>query len=387
MKTNFLLIGILVFIASVAAKAQSSELTFFTEEGEKFTLFINGSQINNTPQTKVVATGITADYVKAKVVFSIPGAPVLNQTIMVEPATEMTAAIKKNKKGKYRFVPVSMTSKVGPGTTETVPVPVRPTTPPHIVNPPVYHETPPPAKPTVHPNPNSPDRQIFARVEGNNISLEDGRIFTIKHVNMNLYGSRVEMKNPVGAWVTISYDGVRAYSSDVPFLYEERDRRKGNMYFTLTVSEPRGVWSVKLQNSIGNLMVIDQHPAVGPTLPPYPAPSPTPAPAPQNPPVSQTGCTTPMAADKYQRALSSIESKSFSSERMTVFKQIANANCFSVNQVIGLMETFTFENDKIEVAKYAYHKTVDIGNYYEVNDALTYSSSIDELNKFIERQR
>ncbi|MBK9515283.1 MAG: DUF4476 domain-containing protein, partial [Flavobacteriales bacterium] len=46
--------------------------------------------------------------------------------------------------------------------------------------------------------------------------------------------------------------------------------------------------------------------------------------------------------------------------------------------------TFSFEDSKLDFAKYAYDRTYDIGNYFKVNDAFTFESSMDELNEFIQ---
>jgi len=46
------------------------------------------------------------------------------------------------------------------------------------------------------------------------------------------------------------------------------------------------------------------------------------------------------------------------------------------------MNTFSFEDTKLEFAKYAYERTYDIGNYYKLNDAFSFESSIEELNEY-----
>jgi hypothetical protein len=51
------------------------------------------------------------------------------------------------------------------------------------------------------------------------------------------------------------------------------------------------------------------------------------------------------------------------------------------------MLLFTFENNRLEVAKYAYRKTADKQNYYQLNDALTFSSTKEELARFIRESR
>jgi hypothetical protein len=50
-----------------------------------------------------------------------------------------------------------------------------------------------------------------------------------------------------------------------------------------------------------------------------------------------------------------------------------------------MMGQLDFEDTKLQYAKFAYNKTYDIGNYYKLNDAFDFSSSIDELNAYINR--
>jgi hypothetical protein len=52
-----------------------------------------------------------------------------------------------------------------------------------------------------------------------------------------------------------------------------------------------------------------------------------------------------------------------------------------------LMLLFSFENNKLDIAKSAYRKTIDKQNYLNVNDALTFSSSREELVRFIRESR
>ena len=53
-------------------------------------------------------------------------------------------------------------------------------------------------------------------------------------------------------------------------------------------------------------------------------------------------------------------------------------------QVRDLIGVFSFEDSKLDLAKYAYDHTYDIGNYYKVSDAFTFESSMEELNEYIE---
>jgi hypothetical protein len=79
----------------------------------------------------------------------------------------------------------------------------------------------------------------------------------------------------------------------------------------------------------------------------------------------------------------SVGSKTFEDSKLTVSKQVINNNCLLADQVREIMMLFTFEDSKLDFAKYAYGRTYDLGNYYKVNDAFTFESSIDDLNSYI----
>ena len=77
----------------------------------------------------------------------------------------------------------------------------------------------------------------------------------------------------------------------------------------------------------------------------------------------------------------------FEANRLTSARVIIDKNNFTTQQVKDLMLLFTFENNRLEVAKYAYRKTVDKHSYYQLNDAFTFNSSKDELARFIRESR
>ncbi|MCF8275792.1 MAG: DUF4476 domain-containing protein [Flavobacteriales bacterium] len=96
------------------------------------------------------------------------------------------------------------------------------------------------------------------------------------------------------------------------------------------------------------------------------------------------GCPWPMEEGQFADARNSVASKDFEDSKLTVAKQITGSNCLTADQVKRMMGTFDFEDSKLEYAKFAYDKTYDIGNYYKLNDAFDFSSSIDELNDYIQ---
>ncbi|GAB4296696.1 MAG: hypothetical protein Kow0068_21080 [Marinilabiliales bacterium] len=81
--------------------------------------------------------------------------------------------------------------------------------------------------------------------------------------------------------------------------------------------------------------------------------------------------------------LFTLKNTSFDSNRLLIAKQAAMLNGISSTQVYEIMKCFSFESNRLEFAKYAYHYVSDPNNYYIVNNAFVFSSSIRELNDFI----
>lgn len=54
---------------------------------------------------------------------------------------------------------------------------------------------------------------------------------------------------------------------------------------------------------------------------------------------------------------------------------------------LAIIGSFTFEANKLEIAKKCYSQTYDIGNYFKVNDVFTLESSVEELNNYIESKK
>ncbi|MBI4646812.1 MAG: DUF4476 domain-containing protein [Bacteroidia bacterium] len=74
---------------------------------------------------------------------------------------------------------------------------------------------------------------------------------------------------------------------------------------------------------------------------------------------------------------------SFDSDKLKIAKQAAISGRLSSMKVLAIIELFTFESTKLSFAKFAYQYVVDRENYYIVNNAFTFSSTIDELNEYI----
>jgi hypothetical protein len=94
-----------------------------------------------------------------------------------------------------------------------------------------------------------------------------------------------------------------------------------------------------------------------------------------------------MTTQQFERFKTSLSSESFDNTRMNIAKQVLGANYVTSAQVKEMLSFFSFENNKLEMAKYAYKNTIDKNEYYTVGDVFTFSSNKDELMNYIRNYR
>jgi len=94
-----------------------------------------------------------------------------------------------------------------------------------------------------------------------------------------------------------------------------------------------------------------------------------------------------MNAASFERFKQSLHNESFDNTRLTIAKQVISTNTFTSTQVKEIVEQFSYESSRIEIAKFSYKYTVDKGSYFLVADAFTYSSSKQELMEYIQANK
>ncbi|MFK7780915.1 DUF4476 domain-containing protein [Psychroserpens sp.] len=98
--------------------------------------------------------------------------------------------------------------------------------------------------------------------------------------------------------------------------------------------------------------------------------------------VEDTGCYA-MTGPDFNQALESIRSKTFSDSKLTLAKQITKGNCLTSAQVSQITSLFDFEDTKLEYAKFAFSYCFNPENYWKVNNAFEFESTIEELDEHI----
>lgn len=334
--------------------SQSSAVVF-SETGEKFTIYLNGDKKNNTPQSNVKMTNLTAEFYQARVDFEDPMLMDFAEgNFAAQRGFEFTYIIKKNKKGEYVLRYQGQT-EVTTSTAASEP---------------------------------SSDVKRIAEVD-NDTPAENVTINQTIQVNEEPVGAKTTVtqttttttKKQPGSTSAAPAGGNLSMGINVDGV---------NMGISINATDMGGAINMQTNEEtvITTTTTTTQSttPAPKPVTKPTaaPAPAPRPAPAPVATPQTVGRCASSMAPTSFMKAKDNISASSFEDSKMTVAKQVTKANCMTAEQIMEVMGLFSFEDNKLDYAKFAYDFCYNQGDYYEVNTAFTFESSIEELNQYLE---
>ncbi len=365
---NTLISFTIILLAILNSFSQSSTVTFFTQDGEKIWVVVNGEKKNKEPLTKVVIENLTAQNYKFKVLFQDEKIPALDKTVYTKDVDNnfhnSTYNIRKDTKGAKYVIRLSsdeiVTTTTTTTTTTSVPANTNTSTtttinsqPQNQINAQTFNQT----TTTTSTNGNPQDINMGVGINVN--ETENGVDMNINMGGVNVNTSTSGNNNGLNSSTNMNTGGVNTstttYSSTTT---------------TTTTSSSNLGSGNNMQNTNTQIQQkpVEQHQKPAYVLPGY---------------SGATGCPMPMSVESFNTAKSSISSKSFEDSKLTIAKQIVNNNCLLCSQVKEIMMIFGFEDTRLEFAKLAYKHTFDIGNYYQLNDAFKFESSIDDLNQFI----
>ena len=333
----------LIFAAILIAGntfSQTCDLVFFTDDGTKFTLIVDGDVKNPAPATRVVATGIRTETPVIMVKFEDASIPQIKKPGYFELGKEYTVMITTNKKGERVLRP---TGEAALGTAAA--------------------NEPAPAKPTNFVE-DAPASTTQTTTTTTGITGGTDQVTTI---------TTVEETDEMGGSENVNFNmGVNGMGVNMNVQVTDGTGTTTGSSTTRTTTTHTTTTTTTSGSSTSGTGTTTATPVKEPEvyrMPGYSGP---------------IGCAWPMTSTEFADAKASIESKGFEESKMTMAKQIGRDRCFTVDQVKGIMSSFGFEDTRLDFAKFAYDRTYDIGNYYKVNDAFSFESSIDELNSYIQ---
>lgn len=304
MKSKFLL-SLITLLFPLFSFAQSN-LTIFSEDGDRFFLVLNGQRQNEMPQTNVRIEGLSQPYYTAKIVFEDKAKPEISKNLqVVDPSNnsfaDVTYKIKKTKDGELKIRYFSATA--------------------------------------IQPNYVAP-ADVYVTHYGGPAGAVTQQTTTT--TTSSGYGGASANVNAGGVNMNVSVNDP-------------------NMQVTQTTTTRTTTTTTSSGYSSG-----------------YDA---------QAQPQQQTGCQWPMNQHDFASAKASINDASFDDTKLSTAKSIIDGNCLSAEQVCQICTMFSFEQSRLDFAKYAYSKTTDPGNYFKVNKSMQFESSKTELNNYISSHR
>lgn len=428
MKTLALLL--ICLLSTALLKAQNANIVFFSENGERFSVVMNGMLQNIQPETNIKVTDLPAPSYKVKIIFEEKKLGEVNKTIYLNPGSETTYAVRFIKKKGYTLRLINSYAIIN----ELVMVPGQMVT---GFNPLGVSNNAGSSTSIVNTTTINNNITISANGVGNSVNVVNsndniGNQTASSGTGIGSGGGNLPGSLPTG-YVLPGYEGIygcpypmspgefdaamasiksksfedskltiakqiiktncllSAQVREIMYLFNFEDTRLDLAKFAYAYTLDLGNYyklndaftfesSIdELNRFIGNSGVGNgAHPAVGNpqtpgttgyVLPGYNGPY---------------GCPYPMSAGEFESAKASIKSKSFEDSKLTIAKQIITNNCLLSRQVKEIMLLFSFEDTRLDFAKFAYAYTLDLRNYYKLNDAFTYESSIDELNQYIQ---
>ncbi|GIV27650.1 MAG: hypothetical protein KatS3mg027_1464 [Bacteroidia bacterium] len=339
MKAKHLLVKVSTIVGMVLGgiiNAQN-DLVVFSDNGEKFYLYVNGVKQNSTPETNVRVTNIKHSQVRLKVVFEdnkkIPDLTT-NAILMWEgedkKGWEFVYQI-VNKAGKYKIKHYTASEIHRDNSGEQT-----------VVN---YTSEEP-----------TPNVTISAP-ENTNVSLNTQTVTSTTVVTTNSGAQSPNSNSTAGVNISFSPTGVGIHIKDDDLV---QNSSTSSSYTTSVVSTT----------------VVSSSSSAASPVTTNPKPSPV-------SPKPKTVVKCAVSDSEFESIKKSINSKSFEDSKLTMAKQISDSKCLKSSQVRDIMKLFSFEQTRLEFAKYAYKNVIDKDNYYQVNDAFQFENSIEELNESI----
>jgi hypothetical protein len=348
---------------SFTAISQTANLVVYSENGEQFSLLINGEKKNSAPAANVKVGGLTAEWYQARIDFSDAKLADFNSNIGVKPGLETTYIVKVNKKGEYvlRY---------------------------YIEGPKSFEDGQSAATTTSAPKPTTAEKQYAVADDQENENTDESEAENVSmNINMNVSETEAESGAQIngGGKTTTTTTTTTTKPSNGQSLNVGMNIGGVSMGMNVNIKDSEDVHTTS-ETTVTKTTTTTTSSSTGTSKPaPKPAPKPTPAPTPAPATVVTTsGCGIAMSQSSFETAKGSIIKQSFEEDKLKVAKQATKANCLNCEQIKQMMGLFTFEESKLEYAKFAYDYCVDKGNYFTLNDAFTFSGSVDELNEFLE---
>jgi hypothetical protein len=329
-------------ISSSFLFGQASKIAVFSENGEKFWVVMNGIKQNSQAQTNVKIEGLDQPNYRLRIIFEDDKIKPVDQSVYTkdvdEKSTFNTYVLRRNKKGEMQMKINSY----------------QPLESDNNQNKPAEQEV------VSYRTDEQTDNELFAvTIPGMDVNIKVGNEEPVKEAPAGKTRANTTNSPKSGTEVNVNISdplggqnmGMNVNISDESF----QSRTSTTTTTTTTTAGPKGKGS-------------------GPKTTP-----------------NQSGgrpkeCSAPVSDASFSNMKKSLEKQAFEDTRLKMAKEILKKNCFSCVQLKEMAGIFSFEKNKLELAKFAYDFCSDKGNYYELNEVFSFSSSVDELTDYLSKK-
>lgn len=95
----------------------------------------------------------------------------------------------------------------------------------------------------------------------------------------------------------------------------------------------------------------------------------------------------PMSDQSFAAFKETLGKERFDNSRVTIAKQVIDQNYFTVDQVKQLVQMYSFDNYKLDLAKYAYKNTLNKQDYFMLYEVFQFGSSKEDLAAYIRQYK
>ena len=366
MKT-ILLFSVLVIFSALNAQ---SNLSIFNNNGQSFYVVLNGIRQNSKPETNVQVSQIKNGSYAVKVIFADGKTPDIDKNFMIDAPYDITARIIfKKGKGKlqlmgqepthgvlqeavvYRPTDAANYSDAVVVNTQTTPVQTSTT----IQTPPVQNttaiQTPPNTTiQTLNTN-TTTTTTTTGTVPEENVNLNMN--LSVGGVNVNLNANASGTGLGTGATITET-----TTSSSMTTTTQTNNQVNANIQLN---GNSQVVQNQQNQQNAQHQQVIAQ--------------------VQQAPLSSRVNCTKTM--NRLEAFKAELQDQSFEEDRLEALQLAMKSTCLTTAQAEQLIDLFTFDENRLEVAKYLSDRLTDRDNAGALAKKLTFDSSKMEYRRYI----
>ncbi len=385
-----LILSVFITLVSVFSIAQSN-LTIFNNGGQQFYAILNGIKQNSQPQTNVYISGIKNGGYSLKIIFSDGKTPDVDKNIFIEEASDITTRI-TFKKGKGKLQLVSLVATEGvvtPGAVIYRPSDSAVYSDAVVITTTVQTTT----NGSTNTNVQTPSNgSVSMNVNANGMNQTQSTQNGNANLNMNVSGNGMDpnMQNGnVGISINVSgidpnmQNGNMGVNMNVNATGMEQQQVNPNANVNMNVNtsgintqQTNGQTTITTttttttSNTGGNVNYTANNQ--------------------QNQINTQANVNTSGALIACNRTLNNLptfleelKDQSFEDDRVEAVKLALKNTCLTTEQAGKIIELYTFDENKLEVAKFLSDRLMDRENATALAKLMTFDSSKMEYRKYV----